>query len=191
MNQILSVFFNEPLKQHYFREIVRKSRISPNIVQAKLKKLINNKQIMYRGKQGNMKFYVADRDNQSFINMKKLYNLEQIYKTKLLEKLDELLSPNAIILFGSYCQGFDTESSDIDLLVVVEKYSQIPPEALKNFEHQLNRKINLHIVQDFSGLNPELKNNMLNGTLLHGYIRVFDARDIPHTKGSGKGKSID
>jgi len=76
-------------------------------------------------------------------------------------------------LFGSYSQGYDVEDSDVDILVLIEKYSKINEKELKIFEHQLRRKISLHIVQDFSKLSPELKNNMLNGITLHGFHRVF------------------
>jgi predicted nucleotidyltransferase len=175
MNKILEVFFEEPLESHYFREIVRKSKVSPNIVQRQIRAMIKSKLIRYKGKQGNMKFYSANRDNSEFIYLKKLNNLKRIYQSRLIEKLDELLSPKAIVLFGSYSQGYDVENSDIDLLVIVEKTSKISDKALKNIEHQLHRKISLHIVQDFSKLSPELKNNMLNSVLLQGYHKVFNA----------------
>jgi hypothetical protein len=44
---------------------------------------------------------------------------------------------------------------------------------LDKFEKILNRKINLFFSEDFSRLSKELRNNIINGVILKGYLKVF------------------
>jgi len=44
---------------------------------------------------------------------------------------------------------------------------------LAKYEKLLNRKITLFFEENFSRLSKELKNNILNGIVLKGYIKVF------------------
>jgi len=171
--RVLGVFFKEPLDQHYFREIVRKSNVSPNLVQKQIKELLKNKLILKKSEKANIKFYSANRTLTKFIALKKIHNLSLLFNSKLIDFLIDKLSPNSIILFGSFNSGTDVELSDIDIFVSVEKSSEILSKDLKKYETFLSRKIDLHIVIDFKKLSNELKNNIVNGTILYGYLKVF------------------
>ena len=75
--------------------------------------------------------------------------------------------PKSIILFGSYSKGEDTETSDIDLFVECKSEEL----NLKIFEKRLERKIELHFKERFTLYPKELKNNIINGIVLHGFFR--------------------
>ena len=103
-------------------------------------------------------------------------NIKEIKKWNLCIELDDLVKaiehkclPNAIILFGSAARGEDIESSDIDICVIA-KETEID---LKNWEKKFSRKITLHFVSNFNKLSSELKNNIINGVILQGYLKVF------------------
>ena len=74
-----------------------------------------------------------------------------------------------IILFGSASNGDDVEGSDIDVFI------QAPEKKLNllQYEKKLNREINLLFEENFSRLSKELKNNVINGIILKGYLKVF------------------
>lgn len=81
------------------------------------------------------------------------------------------LSNPAIIVFGSYARGEDTEDSDIDLYV--ETSSKKKPN-LKKYEDRLKREIQLFVYKDIHKIkNKELANNIINGIALNGYVEVF------------------
>ena len=89
-----------------------------------------------------------------------------IYLKKFIQKK---LMPNSIVLFGSYENGEDTEKSDIDLFLECKK-TEISTEK---FEKKLKRRIELHYNTKFNKYPNELKNNIVNGTVLYGYLEAY------------------
>ena len=77
--------------------------------------------------------------------------------------------PDAIILFGSAAKGEDLKESDIDLFVLAEEKKL----DLQKYEKLLGRKINILAEESFSKLSKELRNNIINGIILYGYLKVF------------------
>ena len=77
--------------------------------------------------------------------------------------------PKKIILFGSSSIGEDIETSDIDIFIQAKEKKL----NILKYEKLLNRSITLFFEENFSRLNKELKNNILNGIILRGYIKVF------------------
>jgi len=72
-------------------------------------------------------------------------------------------------LFGSASIGEDTEQSDIDLYVD----SKTKELNLEKYKKLLKRKINILYEEDFNKISPELKNNLINGVILKGYLKAF------------------
>ena len=77
--------------------------------------------------------------------------------------------PKSIVLFGSYQKGEDSENSDIDLFVECDKEEL----DVKIFEKKLGRKIELHFKKDFTLYPKELKNNIINGIVLSGFLEGY------------------
>ncbi|PIN71979.1 hypothetical protein COV21_03620 [Candidatus Woesearchaeota archaeon CG10_big_fil_rev_8_21_14_0_10_45_5] len=170
--EVLDVFFNEPLEEHYFREIVRKTGISPNYVAKNLKSLESEELIYKEGKKGGLVLYSANRENLEFIRMKKAKNISLLINSGLVEAIAKALSPKAILLFGSYATGTDTEKSDIDIAVIVHHELEKKIEISK-FERLLGRKISIEQISRFPSLSKEMKNGIVNGILLYGYLEAF------------------
>ena len=61
------------------------------------------------------------------------------------------------------------EGSDIDLFVECRK-EEI---NLKRFEKKLGRKIELHFNENFLSYPKELKNNIINGMVLSGFLEGY------------------
>lgn len=66
-------------------------------------------------------------------------------------------------------KGEDVEDSDLDLFVETEKANI----DVSKFEKTLKRKIQLHFKENFKKYPPELKNSIINGAVLEGYLEAF------------------
>ena len=80
----------------------------------------------------------------------------------------QLLNPT-IILFGSLAKGEAKIDSDIDLCILSHKKEL----NLSNFEKKIKRKIQPFYFNSIKEINnPELRNNILNGYMLEGRIKL-------------------
>jgi len=113
--------------------------------------------------------YRANQENELFILLKKQNLMLRIKSSGLAKFLEDNLRPNCIILFGSASQGMDNEKSDIDLFIQA-KESKL---NLSKYSKLLNRNINLFFEPNLKNLNKELLNNIINGEILSGYLKVF------------------
>jgi predicted nucleotidyltransferase len=173
-NKVLSVFFEDPLPEgigFQLREISRNVKIAPPSVKNYLLELekenliIKSKHRIY-----GYPVYLASRDNENFKFLKRIDNITKIKESNLLEHIYEKCMPNVIILFGSCANGEDLKNSDIDLFIQAKEEKL----DLSKYEKVLNKRINLFFNNDFNKLSKELKNNILNGIILKGYLKVFD-----------------
>ncbi|MEK6827524.1 MAG: nucleotidyltransferase domain-containing protein, partial [Nanoarchaeota archaeon] len=114
-------------------------------------------------------FYKASSENKTFKRNKAIYNLFSILESGLIDFIGEKLSPKSIVLFGSYQRGEDMEDSDIDLFVECRE-EQL---NIKIFEKKLGRKIQLHFKENFTSYPKELKNNIINGIVLRGFLEGY------------------
>ncbi len=166
--KILQEFFDFPRKDFHIREISRRVNITQPSVINHLRELTNEKLII-REKKGIYPTFRANLDNEIFKIYKKSNLFLRIHQVGLIDYIYDFCLPDSIILFGSASKGEDLEGSDIDVFV------QAPEKKLKleKYEKLLNRKINLFFKERFSKLSNELKNNILNGIVIRGYIKVF------------------
>ncbi len=172
--KVLGIFSQYPLRVFSAREIARLIKKSHPTVSKALEKL-NRLGLVSRQFQENLSgfgvnvLWKANRVGAKYRLFKKIANLQQLYACNLIEKIASETSPNAIVLFGSYSRGEDTEESDIDLFVV-SKEKQLD---LHKYERQLYRKINLTFESDPSRLKKEFANNLANGIVLYGFFEVI------------------
>ena len=96
-------------------------------------------------------------------------NMFKIKDSGLLDYLIKLFYPQSIVLYGSYLKGEDIETSDIDLFILTKAEKNVD---LEKFEKLLKRKIHLLILSDMKKLTRELKSEVINGFILHGYLKI-------------------
>lgn len=169
---VLEVFFVEPSKEHYLMDISRNIKIAHTSVKRNLTKLVKEglimREIQRKGKR-NFPVYKANAENKQFRKHKMIYNLNSLMESGLIEFLEEKIAPKATVLFGSYRRGEDTERSDIDLFIEgIEE-----DVGLSYFEKKLKRKIQLHFKKEFNSFSKELKNNIINGIVLQGFLEGY------------------
>ncbi len=107
----------------------------------------------------------ANRENIDFVRYKRLYNLEKIYTSGIINYLSNVYNhPKNIILFGSFSRGDDVEGSDIDIAIITKKKLSL---NLLKYEKILEKGINIHEI-DLDGVSKEFKANLANGIVLEG-----------------------
>lgn len=163
--KVLSEFLIDPKKKHQIRQISRDINLATTSVKLQITKLI--KENLIKEKKDIFKYYQANFNNPQFRFYKKIYTLTQIQE--LISYLEDETSANAIYLFGSCAKGEDTIDSDIDIFV----NSKEKVLNLKKFETKIRRKIQLFFAKDINELPIELRNNILNGIKLSGYLRIW------------------
>ena len=103
------------------------------------------------------------------------YNLINIYEAGILEEIHRRIqNPRAVILFGSYRKGDDTEKSDIDIAVEVlddEEMQIFDLGAIPQFGYRKDVLIHLHVFSR-NKIDLNLFSNIANGIVLEGFLEV-------------------
>jgi|SRR3989344_4384085 len=172
IQRVLEIFFISPTKEQYLMNISRKIGLAHTSVKKNLDTLIKLGLIIETAeKKGNRKFplYKADINNECFKKQKSVYNLASILESGIVGLVEGKLTPKSIVLFGSYRRGEDIETSDIDLFVECKKQAL----DLEKFEKKLSRKVELHFNEKFASYPKELRNNIINGIVLSGFLEGY------------------
>lgn len=164
---IKELFFENPSKEFYLREISKLTEVPKTTVQRILKDL-RNKELINKLKIKPYKKYRANTENFYYKHYKKISIIEKIYKSGLIDYLIEKCNPNVIILFGSCAKGEYDTKSDIDIFLETHEIKL----NLDGYEKKLKHKINIIFEQNLIDLNTELRNNIVNGEKLYGFIRI-------------------
>jgi predicted nucleotidyltransferase len=165
--KVFREFLENPTKKHHIRRISAKIGLATTSVKNHIIEL-EKEGMVIEGKD-TFKFYEADFENDRFRFYKKINSLESIEVSGLLDYIEEKTGAEVIYLFGSVAKGEDTSLSDIDLYV----QSPETPIVLSGYEKVLGKKIQLHFSENFDDLPKELRNNIINGIRLRGYLKVF------------------
>lgn len=156
--RVAEIFFLEPTKVHYVKEISKKIKLAHTSVKKHILELV--KLGLVEETSQVFKGYKAVRENPEFIFQKKISNLIMLKNSGLIEDLKEHY-PKSIILFGSYDKGEDIESSDIDIFVNCKKFKV----NLTDFEKYLNRNIHLLFKEETT---KSLVESINQGSILFG-----------------------
>lgn len=162
----LKPFFENCYRRINVREYSRIMKISPPTA-SKILFELNKSDLLLVEKDRNYIFYYANKKNRIFMD------LSRIYWRIELEELIEFFCKNStnfsVILFGSLSKAEVRANSDIDICIIGPKKKL----KLNDFENKLKRKIQLFFFKSIKDINnKELANNILNGYLLEGRIRL-------------------
>ena len=160
-------FFDSPRKAFLIRELSRNTKLAQTAIRVNLKALITEGLIV-KDKNGLYPSFRAARDNTMFKLLKVQNIVLRLCQTGALSIIEKAVYPSCTVLFGSASRGEDTETSDIDLFVQAKQTKL----DLRKFEKLLNRKINVLFEPDLKTISPELLNNLVNGVVVYGFLKV-------------------
>jgi predicted nucleotidyltransferase len=165
--RILELFIAFPTKDFSARGIARELSLSHATILPYIEELY--KAHFIKKKEDTLyPTYFANTESESYRFYKKNYLIFALMDSKLISYIQEETLPSSIILFGSGAKATFTDKSDIDIFVEA-KESKID---LTKYEKKLHRKINLLFEPDINNLSKELRNNIINGVVLYGFMRV-------------------
>ena len=162
----LKPFFEDCYRRINVREYSRLRKISPPTA-SKILFELNKEGLLLIEKDRNYIFYYANKNNKIFVNLSRIYwNLRL---DNLVHFLNKNLTNPAIILFGSLSKAETKNDSDIDICIIGHKKEL----NIKNFEDNLKRKIQLFFFNSVDDIkNKELANNIINGYILEGRLKL-------------------
>lgn len=166
MYRILELFIEFPLKDFSARGIARELKLS----HATVLHYISNMQKLGLTKKKEVTLYptyFANIESQKYKFYKKNWLVFKIMESGLINNIQNEILPASIILFGSGAKATFTEKSDIDIFVEAAETKL----ELKKYEKKLKHKISLLFEKNINNLSKELRNNILNGIILYGFIK--------------------
>lgn len=163
-DRVLEIFFKEPSKIHFIKEISKKISLAHTSVRNHIKEIEKNGLIIKKQAKP-FNGFISNRESERFLFEKQIYNLHSLFEVKM--ELILKFAPRAIILFGSYQKGEDLEESDIDLLVIGKVKKEL---ILEEYEKELERKIHITFIDEMVNLEKNLRDNIKTGWILYGKI---------------------
>lgn len=157
-DKILDLLFEYPDKEFTIREISKKVRIPHSTVQ---------RYIVALKAKGLIKENKANQDYY-FKFMKYQFITKKIVESGLISYLAKL-TPSCIILFGSAQKGEYVKESDIDIYIETTNKQEL---KLDEYEKKIGHKIQLFIEPSVDKLPENLRNNIINGIKLFGYLKI-------------------
>ncbi len=162
----LKPFFEDCYRRINVREYSRIIKISPPTA-SKLLSSYNKEGLLLIQKDKNYIYYYANKNSKDFIDLSRIYWRNRL--SKISDYLNKKMLNPTIILFGSLAKAETKIDSDIDLCIIAHKKTI----KLANFEKKLKRKIQLFLFNSIKEINnPELTNNIINGYVLNGKIKI-------------------
>ncbi|MBN1502714.1 nucleotidyltransferase domain-containing protein [Candidatus Woesearchaeota archaeon] len=148
--------------------VAHKIKVGEEALFKALKELEKEEVILIHRKEGKVIFR-ANLYAPVFLRWKRLYNMNMIYDSGLVDYLiKEYDNPDAIVLIGSMSTGKDKKESDIDIVIVTDKQRDL---NLGPYQKHLARSIQLFHV-NLKTARPEIINTLANGFVLYGYLNI-------------------
>lgn len=172
--KILAWFFAYPTNEFTLNELSSAVKVAKTTARSLVLQLTKDK-FLNLEKIGILWRIKANQEHHYFTTKKIPYNLNMVYESGIAEAiLEKVRAAKAIILFGSYRKGDDTDKSDMDIAVeaIGNKEMEITELGIiKQFGYRKNVKVNMHI---FSRSKADLNvfTNIANGIVLYGLLEA-------------------
>lgn len=169
-NILQLILESSPLKEWHFGEMVTEAKVTKAVANKWLKKYVKEGLLKRVKTHGRFPYFTAGGNNPVYPSWKRLYALETLHKSGLMQQLISLKSAKTVVIFGSIARGDWYKSSDIDIFI----YGRAEGLNKNLYESRLKRSIE---IQEFESL-KELKEvktgllaNVLNGYLVKGQMQ--------------------
>ena len=177
--KVLQFFFSYPTKEISLTELAYNLDISKTTAN-RVVSMLEKEEFLSKEVLGKVWRISCNQRHIYNFSRKIAYNLITIYESNLIKAVNDFIQskfqqgPRAIILFGSYRKGDDTEKSDIDVGVEILGNQSILMKEFRifpKFFFRKNVKVNLYI---FTHNNIDLNvfSNIANGIVLDGFLEV-------------------
>jgi len=167
-------FFANPNSRIGLTELSRIIKSSKTATKKAVNSLIKQ-EFLFKEVAGRSWILYTNQNHKYFRTKKISYHLDKIYETEIVDTIYKVIpQARAIILFGSYRWGSDTENSDIDIAIEVlgsDELKIVCLGVIKQFGYRNNIPVNLHIFSR-NKIDLNLFANITNGIVLDGFLEV-------------------
>jgi len=172
--KIMYWFFAFPSKQFGINELSQRLNISKTTTTTIVQQLCQEKFLNVE-EIGRLWRISANITHPYMLTRKVPFHLSHIYESGILEAIHKQIpQTKAVILFGSYRKGDDTEQSDIDIAIEVvsdDEPKQIHLGNLEQLGYRTNVPVNVHVFSR-NKIPLNLFANIANGIVLEGFLEV-------------------
>jgi len=142
--ELLILYFTNPNKKYYLRELERILNFSVGNIRRELIKLKSTGLFLSENK-GNLLYYYLNQSYPLFNELKSI-----VFKTsgvpKMLQNiLEKINGISQALIYGSFAKGEEKEDSDIDLLIIGKVDEDKLIEGIDKVERKLQREVNYAI----------------------------------------------
>ena len=142
--EILKLFFKDPEKEYYFREIAKNLNKEPSHYQKYLDNLVADK-VLLDERRGNMRFFRLNGRHPLYKEIKSIISKTTGLENELKELIDILDNVECAFVFGSIAKGTENNNSDVDLMLIGDIDQNALIAQISSLEGKIAREINYHI----------------------------------------------
>jgi predicted nucleotidyltransferase len=139
--KILELLLLNPTREFHLREISRRTRVSAPYVRHELMNLITLGLVLKRS-QGNLTLFRLNRDSVIAEELKRIFLKTESFGRFVRGSLREAGNMRFALIYGSFAKGEESETSDIDLLIVGEVDERRMLDAMERVEEGTGRDVN-------------------------------------------------
>lgn len=165
----MDIFLEDPIKEVNVREFARIKKIAPATASKELEILYKEnllKKNIFKG----LNLYSANTESEAYKDLKVYKTIRKLKESGLIDAINKHYLKPTIIFFGSASRGEDNKQSDIDLLIISERKSELSDKD--KYEKKFKKEIQLIVVTDIKEIkNEHLINNILNGITIQGTVK--------------------
>lgn len=138
---LLVLFFTNPQKKYYLRELERLLGFSAGSIRRELLKFANDN-LFKTEKTGNLLYYSLNRNHPLFDELKSIVSKTAGVEYSLRSELSKIRNIKFALIFGSFASKKESGKSDIDIMIIGEPDITKLNNKISFLENKLKREIN-------------------------------------------------
>jgi len=139
---LLTLFFTNPSKRYYLRELQRILGHSAGSIRRELLKFQKDN-LFVTQRVGNLLYYSLNTKHPLFKELKGIISKTIGIEGSLRKTLSSIKKIEIAFIFGSFAAQHEKVTSDIDLMIIGNPDTSLLNEKIAELERRLNRDINL------------------------------------------------
>ena len=171
---VLELFLNEPTKHWHFSQILSTAKVSRRVASRWLNKLKEDNIVRHIKPKGKMPYFQGYWEHVNYKNQKRIYALNKLYETGLLNELWKLKNAKTIVIFGSFTRGDWNTQSDVDVFIFGDSENFKFGRFWKGLGFQgKSREVQVHTFeskQEIKDVRSGLMTNIARGYFVKGSI---------------------
>lgn len=145
--KILQLFFSDPEKKYYLRELERLLKVTVGNIRREL--IILEKTGLFKHEaNGREVYYFLNKQASFFEDIKNLISKTIGAEGALKKELSGIRGIKRAFIFGSFAKKNELPASDIDLMVIGKVDENLLIDKISQLEKFLRREINYHLIDE-------------------------------------------